>query len=162
MTYFKHLLGWTVVICFTAGLFTGAPAFAAEKVNMEKILEKEEWKNVYEAYNVDESMVETLAAKTGENLKIEVYLAFWCGDSKNNVPPFLKIIEQINALNGSQLPVSFYNCERKASKEVKYYHEALEVERVPTFIFYRDGKEIGRIIENPKQSLIEDFLEIIF
>jgi hypothetical protein len=52
--------------------------------------------------------------------------------------------------------------KRKPSKKVKYFVEELKVERVPTFIFYRDGKEIGRIIENPKTSLIEDFLEIVF
>jgi len=33
---------------------------------------------------------------------------------------------------------------------------------VPTFIFYRGGGEIGRIVENPKAGMIEDFMEIVF
>jgi len=38
----------------------------------------------------------------------------------------------------------------------------LKVERVPTFIFFRDGREIGRIVENPKTGMVEDFMEILF
>jgi len=40
--------------------------------------------------------------------------------------------------------------------------EELKVERVPTFIFYRAGTEIGRIVENPTRGILEDFLAIVF
>ncbi len=60
------------------------------------------------------------------------------------------------------LKVTYYNVPRKAKPTVKYYVEKLHVEKVPTFIFYRSAKEIGRIVENPSNSLIEDFLDIIF
>ncbi len=109
-------------------------------------------------YRIDESFLETLKAKIGDNLKIDVYLGTWCSDSLNNVPKFINIIEAVEEDN---LPINYYNVDRKPSKDVKYYVEDLKVERVPTFIFYRNGKEIGRIVENPKNSLIEDFLEII-
>ena len=36
-----------------------------------------------------------------------------------------------------------------------------EIEYVPTFIFYREDKEIGRIIETPILSLEEDMLAIL-
>jgi len=131
-----------------------------EKIDKDKILAtSQEWKDNYLNYRVDNSFLETLKAKIGENLKIDVYLGTWCPDSLNNVPKFIKIIDAAAADN---LPVNYYNVERKPSKEVKYFVEELKVERVPTFIFYRDGKEIGRIVENPKNSLLEDFLEIIF
>jgi ribosomal protein L30E len=71
----------------------------------------------------------------------------------------MKIIDVVRNPN---VVVNYYNVKRKASKDVKYYAADLKVERVPTFIFYRDGKEIGRIVENPQKSLVEDFLEIIF
>jgi|GEM_PF-542046 len=151
------LLG-VVFIFFTTSTIIG---LAAEKIEKDKILKDEEWKKVYDEFTTDDSLIEALASKSGENLKIDVYLAFWCGDSKRNVPPFLKIIEQINKLNNN-LTVNYYTVKRKPTRETKYFVEDLKVERVPTFIFYRDQKEIGRIIENPKNSLIEDFLEIIF
>lgn len=148
------LIGVSLVI-FLSMLLTGM-----KKIDKNKILETgQEWKDNYMNYRVDESFLETLKAKIGDNLKIDVYLGTWCSDSLNNVPKFIKIIEAVEEDN---LPVNYYNVDRKPSKEVKFYVEDLKVERVPTFIFYRNGKEIGRIVENPKNSLIEDFLEIIF
>ncbi len=133
---------------------------AMEKIDKNKILATgQEWKDNYMNYRVDDTLLETLKTKIGENLKIDVYLGTWCSDSLNNVPKFIKIIDTVGEDN---IPVNYYNVERKPSRDVKYYVEDLKVERVPTFIFYRDGKEIGRIIENPKNSLAEDFLEIIF
>jgi len=148
------IIGVSLVI-FVSPLLTGM-----EKIDKNKILETgQEWKDNYMRYRVDESFLDTLKAKIGDDLKIDVYLGTWCSDSLNNVPKFIKIIEAAAADN---LPVNYYNVNRKASSDVKYYVEDLKVERVPTFIFYRDGKEIGRIVENPKNSLVEDFLEIIF
>jgi len=39
--------------------------------------------------------------------------------------------------------------------------DGLEIHFVPTFIFYRDEEEIGRIIEMPYESLEKDMLEIV-
>jgi len=148
------IMGVSLVIFFSP-LLTGQV-----KIDKNEMLATgQEWKDNYMNYQVDESLLETLKAKIGENLKIDVYLGTWCSDSLNNVPKFIKIIE---ALGADNLPVNYYNVNRKSGSDVKYYVEDLKVERVPTFIFYRDGKEIGRIIENPKNTLVEDFLEIIF
>ena len=39
--------------------------------------------------------------------------------------------------------------------------ENLNIERVPTFIVFQDGKELGRIVESPKKSLEEDLWKIV-
>jgi hypothetical protein len=44
------------------------------------------------------------------------------------------------------------------SDRVKEYYD---VERVATFIVYRNGREIGRIIESPGISLEKDLLKIL-
>lgn len=148
------IIGISVVI-FLSPLLTGI-----EKMDKAQILKTgPEWGTNYVRYRVDESFLDALKAKIGDNLKIDVYLGTWCSDSLNNVPKFIKILDLVRNPN---VVVNFYNVKRKASSDVKYYVEDLKVERVPTFIFYRDGKEIGRIVENPKNSLVEDFLEIIF
>lgn len=152
------LVKWGVVMIALFSVSTGI--FAAEKIDKEKILgHDEEWQKIYDDFAVDGDLIDTLKSKTGDNLKIDVYLGIWCGDSKNNVPPFMKIIDAID--EAGKVTVNYYTVERKPNKETKYYVEEFKVERVPTFIFYRDGKEIGRIIENPTNSLIEDFMEII-
>ena len=90
--------------------------------------------------------------------RVEVYFAFWCGDSRNHVPVFKKIVDLLDL---PELAVEYFAVERKASPEQMYYVAGKGVERVPTFIVYRDGSEIGRIIENPKASILEDLLNIL-
>ena len=38
--------------------------------------------------------------------------------------------------------------------------KGFNVKNTPTFIFYRDGKEIGRYIEHSRQSMEKDLLKI--
>ena len=39
--------------------------------------------------------------------------------------------------------------------------EGFNIERVPTFIFYKEGKEIGRFVEFPQESVEADMLKIV-
>ena len=48
-------------------------------------------------------------------------------------------------------------CIRDRSNEA----EGLRIELVPTIIFYKDGSEIGRIVETPVESMEKDLLKII-
>lgn len=154
----KNIVIFLSMVIFCASLAGGVEK--VEKIGKDRILKNgREWQDVYTGYRVDESFIDTLKARIGDNLKIDVYLGLWCSDSRNNVPKFIKIIDTVGQRNTA---VSYYNVARKASKDIKYFIKDLKVERVPTFIFSRGGKEIGRIVENPQKSLIEDFLEIIF
>jgi hypothetical protein len=130
-----------------------------EEMTKEKILAAgQAWQDKYDNFQPPADMVETLKTKFGPDLKIDVYLGLWCPDSRNNVPLFLKLLDRLE----TSVPVKYYNVPRKASRDVKYYVEEFKVEKVPSFIFYRDGKEIGRIIENPKTGVVEDTFDILF
>jgi hypothetical protein len=155
-----------VVIILTAGMMLMVLLLPHALMGETKMIKKDhilnttkEWQEIYDQFEMDEGLLETLKSKTGEDLEIVVYLGIWCGDSKRNVPEFIKIID---ALEQPDLKVTYYDVTRKANKDVKYYVEKYHVERVPTFIFYRSGKEIGRIVENPVNNLLEDFIEIVF
>lgn len=148
----KRLAMTAVVLTLAAGWLWGQQA-----VDKDGILADPEWKKIYDEYQPDMALIAGLRERVRE-LNAEVYFAFWCGDSRNHVPVFLKIID---VLDVPGLTVDFYEVERKASPEQKYYAAEKEVERVPTFIVYRDGREIGRIVENPKVSILEDLLNIL-
>ena len=47
----------------------------------------------------------------------------------------------------------------KQVPEMDFSH--LDIKKVPTMIFYRGDKEIGRIIESPVQSLEKDICKLI-
>jgi hypothetical protein len=132
-----------------------------KKIDFDDILKTgPKWQQNYRFFRAHQDYIELLKSKTAEgNLKVDVYLGLWCRDSEKNVPKFIRLIQ---ALEHDNIKVNYYTVERKPNKSVKYFIEHLKIERVPTFIVYRDNKEIGRIIENPTKSLIEDFLEIVF
>ena len=128
-----------------------------EEVDRDKVLSAGPgWKENYDNCKPDPAQIEALKSRLGD-VRIDIYLGLWCPDSRNNVPPFVKIIEA----TGLSVPVRFFAVQRKPGKEVRYYSDRFDVEKVPTFIFYRDGREIGRIVENPKAGLLEDTIKIL-
>ena len=130
-----------------------------EEITREKILAAgQDWQQKYDQYQAAPDMLEAVKSKLGADVRIDVYLGLWCPDSLNNVPQFIRIIDRL----GAGVIVRYFSLPKKAGKEVKYFIEELKVERVPTFILYRGDKEIGRIVENPKTGMIEDFMDILF
>jgi hypothetical protein len=140
-------------------LFFCSQIAALERITRDSVLNAGDvWKENYVGYQVDESLMDTLKSKIGDDLKIVVYLGLWCKDSVNNVPKFIKIID---LLENEKIAIDYFNVERADKRDGKYFVTELKVERVPTFIFYRNGKETGRIIEHPVKSMAEDFLDKI-
>ncbi len=117
-----------------------------------------EWREKYDQYDPPGDMVDALKSKLVGEVKIDIYLGLWCPDSRHNVPPFIKIMDRAE----TTIPIRYFDVPKKADKEAPYFVDELKVARVPTFIFYRNGQEIGRIVENPKTGLIEDMMEIFF
>ena len=132
--------------------------FSSNSVTREDILKNPGWKNIYEEYTCEQSIIELIKEKADNFSRIDIYFGFWCGDSENNMPAFIKILDKI-ALK--DLEINYYSLGRKKTGE-KYFVKDLKIEKVPTFVFYKDKKETGRIIENPKKDLLTDFLDIVF
>ncbi|MBC7387098.1 MAG: thioredoxin family protein [Cryobacterium sp.] len=83
---------------------------------------------------------------------VEVYFGSWCGDSQEHVPPFLALV---NA------PKSLKLIALDRHKTFPGFVNSAKIERLPTFIFRRNGNEIGRITETPTKSILEDTLAIL-
>ncbi|MBW1297090.1 thioredoxin domain-containing protein [Aquimarina litoralis] len=114
----------------------------------------------YESYTPNEKVLQTVKKNLHE-YTIKIFMGTWCGDSKREVPRFYKI------LNTVDFPLDRLTCVAVQSDREHYKqsiggeHEGLNIHRVPTFIFYKDGKEINRIVEEPKNTLEEDIKAII-
>jgi thiol-disulfide isomerase/thioredoxin len=107
----------------------------------------------YQRYSPQSTILDSIRGKT-DSLNAIVFLGTWCHDTHRELPRFLKIIEtenipirilELHALNlkkqsGDVLPVVF---------DIRY---------IPTFIFFKNGKEVGRIVEIPKMSLEADIV----
>ena len=91
------------------------------------------------------------------DMGITIVMASWCPDSQREVPRMIKVLE---ALDYPMEMVKIIAVNRQ--KEVPNIDlSAMEIKYVPTFIFYKDNEELGRIVEMPKQSLEIDIINIL-
>lgn len=92
-----------------------------------------------------------------EGVEIKAFFGSWCPDSQWNLPCFIEMLED---LNFSMDNLKIYAVDGKKlipNVDVSGYG----IDYVPTFIIYKDGVEIGRIVENPNESLEVDFYKIV-
>lgn len=110
----------------------------------------------YEAYEPDVVMVDELTNQL-RDVEIRAYMGTWCGDSKRETPKFYKLLDQAEFDQSKLTLVAVDRSKTQPESLVNGY----DVVRVPTFIFYRDGKELGRFVERSRESLEQDILKIV-
>ncbi len=110
----------------------------------------------YAFYKPDDATMKLLDEKL-KGVKVTIVMATWCSDSKEWVPRFYKIMDQLN-FNYKNLTLI---CVDRSKKAPGTEIDALKVELVPTFVFYRKNKELGRIIEVPADMLEKEMLRIL-
>lgn len=111
----------------------------------------------YEKYRTGTKALGSLATISKDDLAVIVVLGTWCPDSQREVPRFMKIIDLWNFPPGN---ITFIGVDNEKIAPVGDY-DKLDIDRVPTFIFYKKNIEEGRIIENPVTSLEQDMVEIL-
>ncbi|HEX8151684.1 MAG TPA: peptidylprolyl isomerase [Thermoanaerobaculia bacterium] len=113
-----------------------------------------------DAYAADESIVELIADATTPSDRVEIYMGTWCPDSQREVPKFLKVHSLLRDKYGKDVPVSFVAVDRSKTKPADLL-AGKHVEKVATFIWYRDGAELGRIVETPRGLFEDNVLQIV-
>lgn len=121
-------------------------------VNQQQIMNLQEFSNRYKEVKVDQTKLKDISTK---DVSVMVVLGTWCGDSVEHVPEFVKINETLRFQSIDWL------CVGRKLKDDTGVVKDLKIERVPTFIFFKNGEEIGRIIEHPKKSMVEDIKNIL-
>ncbi|MFZ2324114.1 MAG: thioredoxin family protein [Ignavibacteriaceae bacterium] len=114
------------------------------------------WTEEYNDYQLDYETLDSLEGKL-DSINIKIVFRSTCSDSREQLPRLFKILNELN-YNVNSITLIGVNREKKGlSKEA----EGFEIEFVPTIIFYKDGNEIGRIVETPIESLEKDLLKIL-
>jgi len=114
----------------------------------------------YDNYIPNNKVINTLETSLND-YTIKLFLGTWCGDSKREVPRFYKVLDAVN-FPETQLEVIAVDRTPEAYKKSPTGEEkGLNILRVPTFIFYKDGKEINRIVESPHITLEDDIKGIL-
>jgi thiol-disulfide isomerase/thioredoxin len=118
--------------------------------------ELHQFKARYDTVAVDQDLVEMIC-KVSADVDVLVFLGTWCGDSRREVPHFLKIADQCR-LGPSRVRLHGLDRSKKSSEGLA---DQFHIVRVPTFIFLRNDNEIGRITEKPNGPLEADMLAIL-
>ncbi len=117
-----------------------------------------EWFNKeFDSYKIDDKSLIELMNLDFEDIEVIVVLGTWCPDSRREVPRFMKLSQLIGLDQGK---VSFIGTDSYKMAPIENF-DNMDIERVPTFIFYYKKNEIGRIIEYPEASLEKDMLNIL-
>ena len=129
------------------------------KITLEQLFyDYPDWQKEYEAYVPQVEVIKKLKA-LNPDVKVLIFLGTWCPDSEREVPHFFKILKQANLT--LKLSVEMWAVDRKKNLPNNLAKE-YQIEYVPTFIFLKNGHEIGRIVESPEALYLEeDVLNIL-
>jgi thiol-disulfide isomerase/thioredoxin len=111
----------------------------------------------YDDYQINSEAINKLLDINKDNLTIKIIMGTWCPDSRREVPRLMRITDLWN-FPVSKITIIGVDHDKKSS--VAEYN-SLNIEKVPTFILYKNNIEAGRIIENPVTSLEQDMVNIL-
>ena len=119
-----------------------------EKGDFGKLFEE-----YYQIYEPDKDVLAQLR-QYHEGVEILIVLGTWCSDSQEQVPKFFKILDKIRFDRKNVQMICVDSNKEAGLVDIVNYN----IQKVPTFIVYRKGREIGRIIETPYSTLEKDLL----
>lgn len=123
---------------------------------IERAALPEEFFTDYPVAPIDPPFIEMIRqARTG--VRVLVFLGTWCSDSRRDVPRFLRIADETGMVAEDYV---LYALDRKKTS-TGGVERTYGIERVPTFVFLRGDREIGRIVEVPRTTLEGDILAIL-
>ena len=110
----------------------------------------------YASFEPDSASV-VIITEAAKGVHFIVVGGTWCGDTKRELPRFFKTASLAHIPDAN---IELFGVDRsKKSKEG--ITDKYDVVNVPTFIVLSDGKEIGRIVESPRQGMEFDLANIL-
>lgn len=111
---------------------------------------------MYKSFQPDEAALSKIQNNIND-YEVKIFMGTWCGDSKREVPKFLKILE-LSDFDLDNLEIMGVTRSKTLPNDLQ---KPFDIHYVPTIIFYKDGKEINRFVEYPKESFEEDIAKIV-
>ena len=90
--------------------------------------------------------------------EITVFMGTWCSDSKRELSRLWRAFDDLGIAESSA--VSYIGVDR-CKEEPRELVDGVDLQYVPTFIVRRDGRELGRVVEESPVSIEADLLAIL-
>jgi thiol-disulfide isomerase/thioredoxin len=115
----------------------------------------------YEGYHPDAEIVRSIRQLDAKGISIDIFLGTWCGDSRREVPRFLKVLDGIAFPEKNVRIITMGSSDSLYKQSPQHEEKDKGIFRVPVFIVYKNGVEINRINEFPAFSLERDLYAIL-
>jgi len=129
---------------------TDTPPLTVGEISTENLFTTEQtFLQGYDNFSLSQEDINTIKQWPSE-LNVEVFFGTWCHDSQREVPKLLKILTSNKNVKAKLIALDYQKTDPKGLSKIK------GIKYTPTFIFYKNNQEIGRIIERPTSSLVAD------
>lgn len=110
----------------------------------------------YEDFITNKEIINNISKHINQ-LTIKVFMGTWCEDSQREMPKFYKILDE------TKFDMNYFQliCVDRSKTTEDHLEKNLNIMRVPTIIFYKNNREIGRFVEHPRETLEKDILKIV-
>jgi thiol-disulfide isomerase/thioredoxin len=127
-------------------------------------LEKEPYADWYQpnfkGYLPNDQVISDLKKANPSQYTLKIFFGSWCGDTKRELPRMAKILERLSFPSKNLVLIGVDNSTEEYKQSPQREEAGLNIYRVPTFIIYKNNKEVGRIVEYPTETLERDLLKI--
>jgi len=96
-----------------------------------------------------------------QDVNVKIFLGTWCGDTKFLLPRFMKTWKEMGLEENAIELIAVHNSQEHYKQGPEGETKSYNIHKVPTLIFEKQGKELGRIVERSVFSLEEDMLQIV-
>jgi tetratricopeptide (TPR) repeat protein len=115
----------------------------------------------YDAYQPNAETIAAAKKLNTKDISIEIFFGTWCGDSRREVPRFMKLLDEISFPRQNIKIIGLGGRDSLYKQSPQKEDIGKGVYRVPVFIVYKNGVEINRINEFPVFSLEKDLYAIL-
>ncbi|WP_027379377.1 TlpA family protein disulfide reductase [Chryseobacterium daeguense] len=112
----------------------------------------------HDEYAVDQKAIAELKKAKFTSYDLVVFMGTWCEDSHRDFPRLMKILEELKYPENRLTIIAVNRKKESPNGDEGLYN----IQKVPTIIVQKYGKELGRIIEMPTTGYIErDLVNIV-
>jgi thiol-disulfide isomerase/thioredoxin len=115
----------------------------------------------YADYEPDPEIIGQLKNLSWEDYSVAIFLGTWCGDSRREVPRFIKILDAAGFPQQAVELIAISADDSVYKQSPAREEQGRHIYRAPTFILSKKGSEVNRIVEIPVVSLERDLLAIV-
>ncbi len=100
----------------------------------------------HQSYNPDTAIIHAFEKVKGANLQLIIFGGTWCEDTQFILPKFFKL-QELGGVPDENITLIGVNSKKQSLGNIT---AALGVLNVPAIIVFREGKELGRVVEYGK------------